>query len=798
MNKHNQNIVSGGPSGQDSELQIVPSYQGQGWFDPYARPYPFPSEEPGEAFNPLQLIIYAVRYRWLILVFVAAGLVAGFAITQMQTPKYRATAELEVFAPTARVMQDMQVVADPIGYRSYFTELEKLKSGELARRVVHDLNLAQKPNFLFQPANFSIRHLVRRAMIGLGLKPEAPAATLNSAEREALAIARVNGGLSARFIEDTNIITITFSDTNPEYASAIANQLARSYIDQQFDRSAETSDLVRQLVSEQVGEVKARLQKSEKELVAYAKEQNITLTGDNDALVATNITAINDALSMAIQERLLNERIVAQIEAGKSASLPQVLENQTIQSMRVRLSELKGEYQQKLATFKPGFPDMRRLKAQMVELERQINNGIETVAGSIRLKYQNSIERERDLKKKLNELESEYSAFQDKSVQYTILKREVDSNRKQYDSLIDKLNAVGVGSEVQTKRGNIIGFAAAPGAPYSPRLSRNLVKVLAVVMALAGAIIYIIELLNNTFRSPEQVEKDLNAPLLGIIPYVTEKKLSEELGDPQSAVSEAFRSLRTALQFTGTEGAPRVMAITSAEPSEGKSTVTRKLAEEFGALGKSVLIIDGDMRRPNLHRMLGISAGLGLSNLLTNMIYNDETEKLQGIFKKSPWDNVSYISAGTPPPNPANLLSSEKMGRIIHACSGTFDIVLIDAPPIIGIADALLLSRLADATLLIVSASQVTRKGAQGAVKRLSIAGGNIVGTIFTKFDGSKAEYGSSYRYMSHNYYHYGDRAALNEREASAHASDAVENTGPSHTLRAKLHRYLTFDDQWD
>ena len=138
------------------------------------------------------------------------------------------------------------------------------------------------------------------------------------------------------------------------------------------------------------------------------------------------------------------------------------------------------------------------------------------------------------------------------------------------------------------------------------------------------------------------------------------------------------------------------------------------------------------------------------------------------------------------------------MGRIIHACSGEFDIVLIDAPPIIGIADALLLSRLADATLLVVSAGQVSRKAAQAATKRLSIAGGNIIGAVFTKFDGSKAEYGSSYRYMSHNYYHYGDQAALNEREAPAHVGDAVENTGPGRTLRGRLHRYLTFDDEWN
>jgi capsular exopolysaccharide synthesis family protein len=403
------------------------------------------------------------------------------------------------------------------------------------------------------------------------------------------------------------------------------------------------------------------------------------------------------------------------------------------------------------------------------------------------------------LKTKLSELESEYSAFQDKSVQYTILKREVDSNRKQYDSLIDMLNEVGVGSEIQTKRGSIIGFAALPGTPYSPRLSRNLAMSLAMAMALAGAIIYIFELFNNTFRSPDQVESEINAPLLGIIPYVTEKNLNEQLGNPQSTISEAFRSLRTALQFTGTEGVPRVMAITSAEPSEGKSTVTRKLAEEFGALGKSVLIIDGDMRRPNLHRMLGVSAGLGLSNLLTNMIYDDEDVVFGGgIIQKSSWDNVSFITAGTLPPNPVNLLSSEKMGRIIHACSDKYDLVLIDAPPIIGIADALLLSRLADSTLLVVSAGQVSRKVAQAATRRLIIAGGNLIGTVLTMFDESKADYGSSYRYLSHNYYNYGDRADLNGREAIEHESDAVANTGPSRALRARLHRYLTFDDEWD
>src|SRR5690606_38554428 len=209
---------------------------------------------------------------------------------------------------------------------------------------------------------------------------------------------------------------------------------------------------------------------------------------------------------------------------------------------------------------------------------------------------------------------------EDKNIQYTILKREVDSNRSQYDSLIAKLNELGVGSELKSENASIVDPAVLSGSPVSPRLSINLAIALVAFAGLGAAIIYLLELMNNTFVNPDQVERELGIPVLGILPKIEEEDLAESLADPKSGLSEAYRSLRTSIQFSGTEGLPKTLMVSSSEPNEAKSTTVRKLATDFGALGTKVLVVDADMRKPIMHRQFGVDNTLGLSNLLTNSV----------------------------------------------------------------------------------------------------------------------------------------------------------------------------------
>ncbi|RWQ23605.1 MAG: polysaccharide biosynthesis tyrosine autokinase [Mesorhizobium sp.] len=744
LDRNRQHQIAGPGHGQALSPDLY--YDGAQNYSSYGRDY----SDPDERFNPLRLLFYVAQYRWLIVMMAAAGLVAGAIVTMMQTPKYQATTQLEVLVPSAKVFQDIEVISENSDVRAFLTAREKLKSRALAQRVVFQLGLSEKPDFLFPTPDFSISNIFYRAF-GISKSPSIEERTPE--QREAIAIGRVLSDLTVNLVTNTSLLSISFADQKPKYASDIANQVAQSFIDQRLDQTSETSDLARQFIQEQVLQVKQKLQKSEEELVAYAKDAGITITGEEKSLIGSNIETLNAALATAIQERLDAGRMVDQIDKGRGSSLGPVLESEGLQKITEKLSDLTSQYQQKLGILKPGFPEMQQLQAQIKELQRLYSNGVLNITDSLRQKYQEAQNKEADLKSKLAEMEMQQVIFNDKNIKYTILKREVDSNRSQYDNLIAKLNEVGVSSELKTQSAAIVDFATPPNRHYSPSLTINLAIALFLFLALSASIIYIIELLNNTFTNPEQIEKELGLAMLGILPHVDDRELIASIADPKSGLSEAYRSLRTSLQFSGAEGAPRSLLVTSAEPSEGKSTTSFKLGQDFAALGARVLIVDGDLRKPNLHRLFGLDNTIGLSNLLTNTV---RKEDLASIFRATKYPNVTVLTSGTIPPNPADLLSSPKMALIVTNLGKRFDLVIIDAPPVVGLSDAPILSRLAEGTLMVISTNQVTRKSAKTALKRLRAAGANVVGAAMSKFAVNKFDYNYAYKYMNYQYYDYG------------------------------------------
>ncbi|MBZ9977946.1 GumC family protein [Mesorhizobium sp. BR-1-1-10] len=767
LDRNRQPQIAGPGYGQALSADLY--YDGAQNYSPYGRDY----AAQDEGFNPLRLLFYVIQYRWLIVMMAVAGLVAGVIVTMMQTPKYQATTQLEVLVPSAKVFQDIEVVSENSDVRAFLTAREKLKSRALAQRVVFQLGLAEKPDFLFPTPSFSIGNIFYRAF---GISKSLSIQEKTPEEREGMAIKRVLDDLTVNLVTNTSLLSITFVDQKPKYASDVANQVAQSFIDQRLDQTSETSDLARQFIQEQVLQVKQKLQKSEEELVAYAKDAGITVTGDK-SLIGSNIEALNTALATAIQERLDAGRMVDQVDKGRGASLGPVLESEGLQKLSEKLADLTSQYQQKLGILKPGFPEMQQLQSQIKELQRLYNNGVLAITDSLRLKFQEAQNKEADLKAKLTELEKQQIVFNDKNIKYTILKREVDSNRSQYDGLIAKLNEVGVSSELKTQSAAVVDFATRPLSPYSPRLSINLAIALALFMALSASIIYIVELLNNTFTNPEQIEKELGLAMLGILPLVDDRELIASIADQKSGLSEAYRSLRTSLQFSGAEGAPRSLLVTSSEPSEGKSTTSFKLGQDFAALGAKVLLVDGDLRKPNLHRLFGLDNAIGLSNLLTNTV---RKEDLAGIFRATKYPNVTVLTSGTIPPNPADLLSSPKMALIITNLGKRFDLVIIDAPPVVGLSDAPILGRLAEGTLMVISTNQVTRKSAKTALKRLRAAGANVIGAAMSKFQVNKFDYNYAYKYMNSQYYEYGTNTPKIEGKVDGGAGQPAHAKSPA------------------
>ncbi|RWD02266.1 MAG: exopolysaccharide biosynthesis protein, partial [Mesorhizobium sp.] len=410
LDRNRQHQIGGPGHGQALSADLY--YDGAQNYSSYGRDY----SEQDEGFNPLKLFFYVIQYRWLIVMMAAAGLVAGVVVTMMQTPKYQATTQLEVLVPSAKVFQDIEVVSEDSDLRAFQTAREKLKSRALAQRVVFQLGLSEKPDFLFPTPSFSPSNIFYRAF-GISKSPSIDEKTPE--ERERIAISRVLNDLTVSLVTNTSLLSITFADQKPKYASDIANQVAQSFIDQRLDQTSETSDLARQFIQEQVLQVKQKLQKSEEELVAYAKDAGITITGDDKSLIGSNIEALNTALATAIQDRLDAGRVVDQIEKGRGSSLGPVLESEGLQKLNEKLADLTSQYQQKLGILKPGFPEMQQLQSQIKELQRLYNNGVLTITDSLRQKYQEAQNKEADLRSKLAEMEKQQVIFNDKNIKYT-------------------------------------------------------------------------------------------------------------------------------------------------------------------------------------------------------------------------------------------------------------------------------------------------------------------------------------------------------------------------------------------
>lgn len=713
-----------------------------------------------DGFNPMVWFYRAMQYRKLIGAMVGFGLLLGLLVTMFDTPIYQATTGLEITAQSARAMEDLQVMREQNDSRALLTARERLTSYGLAQRVAFDLSLTTDYAFLASNSGISIAGFLRRIF---RIDNTAQIRKLPFAQREAIAISKLRAGLTVRPVAGTNILSVIFRDPSASWAMRISDQFAKSYIEQRIDVSGQTASNARQFMEDQVGIIRQKLLSAEEELLEYAREKNISFASENTTIETDKISEANTAIFEAEKQRYEYERLVKFIDEGRGGDIPIVADNTTVTNLRNKISEMKSDYQEKLSTLKPAYPEMRALETKISEMERQLTRTVRLITDSIRLKYAELQSREERLRLRGKELEGNISNFQDKNIKYTILKREVDSFRSQYQSMINKVNELGIGSELKSPSAAIANEAVYPMGPASPILALNLAIAFVVSSILSIIAVYVLEKLNNTFRAPEQIESELGLPLLGLLPIVQGEDMRAAIDNHSSPLSEAYRSLRTAMQFTSTDNEPRVILVTSTEPAEGKSTTSYKLAVDFAALGLRVAIVDCDLRKPSMHRHFHTDHAVGLTSILANVDYR---HNLQDVLKPTRYPNLTFISAGPNPPNPADLLSSERMALFLSACRKHFDVVILDAPPVIGLADAPILSRLADGTLLVVSSQKVSPDAARSALRRLKISGGVILGAAMTKFSTQRFDYNYSYSYMNYGYYSYGgdDQAKLESR----------------------------------
>ncbi len=466
-------------------------------------------------------------------------------------------------------------------------------------------------------------------------------------------------------------------------------------------------------------------------------------------MLAQTLSAYNAAAAKTNEERLRAEALYREYKDNPE-SAPQMVENKSIGQLREQRTKLQVEYQDQLRIYKPAFPKMQQLRASIDEIEKKIKEETEIVRRSIEGTYNVAVQQEASVVAKLDASKKDVLDLQDRSIKYNILKREVDTNRTLYDGLLQRLKEVGVEAGVGTNNVTVVDPSLAPGSPYKPNLMQNLQIAAALGLVLGIGLAFFLEYLDDTLRAPEDMERVTHLPVLGVIPLIKAKKGRDVIAlaltshsDVRSSFAEAYRSVRTALQFSTREGAPRQIVVTSTTAKEGKSTSALALAINFAQTGRSVLLIDADLRSPSLHKFLGVDNSRGLSNYLSSDL------PALGVVRTTTIPNLYVIPAGPQPPNPVELLSGPKLVGLVSELGERFGQIVMDAPPVLGIADALVLGNQVGSVLFVVAAGGTRKAHAKAALKRLRQAGVVPIGALMTKVDLRDGMYGyeSAYYY---------------------------------------------------
>jgi polysaccharide biosynthesis transport protein len=676
--------------------------------------------------STLLRIIY--NWRWLILGATAFGVLMAILATLLANPLYRATVSLEANPPSVSISDEQSRERQEMSYDTFdmvATQVGLLESRNVAERTAQDLNLANNPDVV---------------------SPELPAS-----DRLRAATDFVAGGMKVTPPEEGRLIKFDFVSGSPQLAATVANGIADSFINSALQRRYESSAYARSFLERQINKTRGDLERSERQLVAYAQKQGIVTSGggtgadgkstggDGNSLQGDSLFALNSALAAATARRVAAEGAYR----GSMSTGPTSDVTTSTAALRQDRARLQAEYQQKREFMKPEHPEMQSLQAQIDELDRQIARESSTMSSgrnnSLLADYRAALAAERALQGRVAALKGDVLNLRGRSIQYNILQREVDTNRSLYDALLQRYKEIGVAGGIGVAPVSVVDRADVPLMPFKPRPMVNLL--LGILFGfLAGAAAAVgLELINDTIKTRDDVRKKLGLSCIGIIPRTARKEaFLDELKNPTSPVSEAYSALIAALRYSTEEGMPKVLALTSAGPGEGKSSSAFAIAQNYARLGRRVLLIDSDLRKPAFKTE---TEEVGLSHLLTT------DDALADHLLPTQHENLTLLPSGPVPPNPADLLSTGRLRKIIAEATDQFDLVLIDAPPTLGLADSPLLAAAAGNTAFVVEAGRTRTRAVVDALNRLETVGTHLLGVILTKANARSGGYGYGYGY---------------------------------------------------
>ncbi|UUL82473.1 GumC family protein [Sphingomonas qomolangmaensis] len=690
----------------------------------------------GNVHRPTQidvgdLLRILFKWKWLILTAVIVGVALAIAATMLSTRVYRSVATLEINTSPIEVMGNNRGVQPKMRGEDQFlqTQFGLLKSRSLAERVATTLNLGNDASFV--------------------------QATGSAEQKRRAATYKLVSNLRVEPLRGSNLVALSYTDVDPERATRIVNAFANGFIDSTAERRYGTTAFARNFLQGRLNATRERLEESERQLVNYARSKGIVQLnsgggqasgrdadsptgGSGDSLTTQSLLTLNGALSNAIGERIAAEQRYRQAVATSAAG--DILQNPTITGLRSERARLEADYRERLATFKPDYPDMIALRTRITEIGAALSRENGDVSSSLRSAYLAASGREAELREQVASLRSNVLDLRNRGIGYTILQREVETNRGLYDALLQRYKEIGVVGGLGESQAVVVDTALPPRSPFQPNPIRNLLIGIVAGLVIGMAIAFGIEFIDDTIKSAEDVGSKLHLPLLGLVPRM-EKRASivDELANPRSEVAEAYYSVLTALTFTSGNVHPKSLLVTSSRASEGKSSTSLALAQNFARTGLSVLLIDADLRKPSF--LAKTADSIGLSRLLCS------NEALGEHIVGTNTPRLSLLPSGLVPPNPAELLATRRIHQIIAEAMSSYDMVIIDAPPVLGLADAPVLGSICEATLLVIEAASIRRAIVLNAIERLTTADARLIGVVLTKYNPKTSGYGYGYGY---------------------------------------------------
>jgi polysaccharide biosynthesis transport protein len=714
------------------------------WLDAYMPEGQLAAYQPRpQLFNMATVRGIVFRQRWLIGGVIAAALIAGLIVTLLATPMYEARAKVSVEPYGVYILegQDVDQGVSPTQIYDYLaTQVEVIKSRSLAQVVAADLNLAERYDVLGKdvderrPPNMSDEEWRQKKLT--------------------MAAGILAGSVTSEVPSDNWVIPIGFRSANPALAAELANAYADAFVASGSRNSVEDNQYALTYLKEQIELTRASLAEAEGSANDYARNSGIIVQpnpageegGSGVTLKTANLANINQRVTDARAARIEAEQRWRSIQNLPAAQLPEVQSNAVLLGLvsertakLAQLADLRQRYNDE-------FPQVVNLRAQIAILDDQINKSSADIKATVRNEYTVARNREQALEVELGSLTSDSLVEQDQKVQLSALDREAQALRDQLKVLLDRYNQINSAAKVNRGAVSKLDSATVPGSPYAPDITKNMLLALVFGIAAAAGLAVLRETLDDRIRSLEDVEDRIGLPLLGHTPHIAERDIEAEGTNRFSTLMEAYSSIRAAIDFT----LPRnrnVIQLTSSQASEGKSTTAVILAELFASLGRKTLLIDADLRRPSVARLLDIERPkVGLVEVLLGHV------DLEAAVVKGVHDNLEILPIGEIPPNPAEIMASNAMRDFLAKQRENYSLIIIDSSPVLGLADAPMLSRLVDGTIFVLEANKVPFGQARSAVRRLKFAGANMLGVILTKYRALEA--GETYSYQ-YEYYRY-------------------------------------------